>query len=211
MTVMTPALEDDSNPVQPVYFQMSCKIEDATKRIKTLRQLALDLHFDSVSSVFVFEGDDCSIHDADPLEEIKIRSRACLKIGDCYLSVQPEKMTGFIALMPNKQIFCIGLCVYPAKIKVDGHIIETGLRNKAYWANFVQTVVFDHTRKQNVEECVRSHRAVCQVLKQAESDGILDKIVDPTLFWNIENLTVLSSTIRSSARCHASLADSGVH
>jgi hypothetical protein len=211
MTVMTPALEDDSNPVQPVYFQMSCKIEDAAKRIKTLRQLALDLHFDSVSSVFMFKNDDCSTHDYDPLKEIKIRSRACLKIGNCYLSVQPEKMIGFVAQMPNKEIFCIGFCVYPAQVKIDGHLISTGLEGKAYWANFAQTIIFDHSRQENVDECVRSHRAVCQILKQAEKDDILDVVIDPTLFWNLNDLLMLRATIRSSARCHALLADSAVH
>jgi hypothetical protein len=211
MTVMLAAMEDDSAPVQPVYFQMSCKIEDATRRIKALRHLAQDLHFNSVSSMFVFKGDDCAILEDDPLEEIKIRSRACLKIGDCYVSIQPERMVGFVAEMPNKEIFCIGLCVYPAKIKIDDSLIETGLGGKAYWANFVSTVVFDHSREENLEECVRSHRSVNRILKQAEQDGILDKVVDPTLFWELENLALLKSTIHSSARCHASLADTSVH
>lgn len=208
---MNAVIEDNSSPVRPVYFQMSCKSDETDRRIKTLYQLAQESHFESLSSVFVLNGDDCSICSDDPLEEMKIRARASLRIGNDIVSIHPDRIVGFVAQMPNRENFCVGFCLYPKTIVIDGHQISTGLGDRAYWSNFVQTVVFDHSRDENIDECVQSHRCVCRVLKQAEFDGILGVVVDPTLFWNLDELLLLESTIRSALDSHASLADTGVH
>lgn len=203
-------------PVRPIHFELSCHPGEALNCIKQLHALATDCDFISLTEVVTLIGDHCSVlQKHDLFEGLKIRSRHTLMIGpQRAISVEAEKIIGFVGILPNGANFCIGLATYPEIVTLEsGDILATGLAGRASWQGFVQTIRTSECggsphrcvcpMPQNCPQpCVRSHLIVIQILDQAERLGILREILDPAMYWELRDEQRLIKAIQRS-KCAA--------
>lgn len=178
-------ISEYTRSVSPLCFEIVSDTPDAEKHIQKLHQCALDCDFVKVSHIIEMQGEECLIGSQDPYENLKIRSRKTVILPESLVvSLAPTRIIGFQAVLPNRCILTISLSSHP------------GSKEMVY-QGFVQTVISDYLAA-TVQQCVRSHRSVVKILDNAKSTGILRRIIDPTLFWDLRDETHLRDAIARS-------------
>ena len=186
--------------------------KEAGDIVERLRQRALDLPFESVGEIVELTGKDCDYERvdrehpqlwlllqtrqllADPLEPL--RHHAVIPLHIIAFSCQPG---------PGCEQANFGLTRYPGMIEVEGGdgCSDCGIETHWdywSWASFCKTGYACRPEHGGMSNFRRCHSAVLELLRYAQSQGILQHVHDEAGYWdNLQTVAQILGLVPSGA------------
>ncbi|MGE5608784.1 MAG: hypothetical protein ACM359_06000 [Bacillota bacterium] len=88
----------------------------------------------------------------------------------------------------------IGLCRYPKTVGIDGQEISTGL-NGWCWSSFCKTQYASNPACGGIDNFLRCHLGLVQLLDHADELGILGEVKDESGYWEQRDKAALVNEI----------------
>jgi hypothetical protein len=186
---------------------MKLNEETARAAIASLRQRALDLPLEHVGEIVELAGEACEFdpHTAEnPHGWLLLQAGRFVELPDerGYRSVTPERLVAF-STSPGAgcEEANFGLCLYPETISVadpDREGERTQMPTGAAgwcWSSCCKTQYASDPACGGVDNFVRSHLNVVQLLEHARTLGILESVHDESEFWDNRNLEALVGVV----------------
>ena len=170
-----------------------------------LRQRALDLPFAEVGEIIELNGADCDYEQCEreaPHRWLLIQAGRLVEQGHHSWKVKPSHVIAFETLPGDgSEPANIGLCLYPATIKVTDFERPDRKRTVAThlpgwsWSSFCKTQYASNPDCGGVPNFVRCHLSVIALLDHAGQLGILDEVGDEGDFWQKRDVKALAQTV----------------
>jgi len=196
--------------VRPVLFSLESSESAAKGIISQLRQFAMDSDILEVSPLYDLAGSECvpqcqSIAD-DHLRNLKIDAALKLKVGNKALAIFAERIVAFRMSLPNRMIVNVGLAWYPKSVRVPstGETVETLPLGSTGWQSLAYTMRAhcrqcpNHGECSAIDLCLRSHKALIEVLRLADDMGAVHEVIDESGYWNDETNSHLEEFVREA-------------
>lgn len=172
--------------------------DDAVARIDELRRRALDLRFDSVGDVVEFKDEQIASEiDAGDVSNrwLLIQAGDFLEVDELYHDVTPTHVIAF-CVQPGlgSEAANFGLCRFPESIQAGGRDIPTNMPGWR-WSSFCKTQYASNPDHGGVENFLRCHRSIVQLLDAANELGILESVTDEGRYWNDRDARALAETV----------------
>lgn len=184
-----------------IHYAFQCEAatpDDAGRRVHELQRNALDLRFDDVGDVREFEGDDIisGQNDGDMSARwLLIQAGNFLEVDGHYYDVTPTHVIAFSTSPgPGSETANFGLCRFPETITVGGRELPTELSGWC-WSSFCKTQYASNKEYGGVENFLRCHRTIVQLLDRAKEMGILDWVSDESGYWQDRDAAGLAQTV----------------
>jgi hypothetical protein len=136
------------------------------KLVEDMRQISLDLPFESVTDVVDLQGKDAD-YDNQSDEGIRwqlIQALARIEHEGHCISISPEHMIAFeINPGPGSEALNLGLCRYPTKIGFRGEDIKTNLKGWQ-WSSFCKTQYASNPACGGVANFIKCHVSIVTLL-----------------------------------------------
>ncbi len=172
----------------------------ARQLVEALRKRALDLPFAEVGEVVEMTGSrcDCQKYDGNnPLRWLIVQAGQHVEHDSTYYQVKPKHVVAFTTF-PGEgcEDANFGLALYPTAILLPKpgtgrqRMLKTGLRGWC-WGSFCKTQYSSSPEAGGIENFVRCHLSVIQVLDYAKEIGILAKVSDEGVYWESRNVKAL--------------------
>lgn len=189
---------------------------EAKSLLETLRKKAAHLPFEFVGEdIEEFFGEACkdTLPD-DELRWLKIAACRYVKRDDFFHNVHPLHFSAFVTQPgPGCEPAVFGLARYPEAITADGRKLKTRLEGWS-WTGSCKTQYASNPAEGGLENFVKCHLAIIDLLDAAQAMGILKKVVDESDYWNHRDRQKLTETVgqwnRMMAGFTGKLKDSGL-
>lgn len=181
---------------------------DAKALVKSLRERAKDLPFKHVGKLVELVGDECDESTCEPHDArrwLLIQAGHYLMLrDDFHPCVKPDHMLAF-STWPGEgcEPANFGLCKYPAKIEVEDprkpgktRTLATKLRGW-HWASFSKTQYASNPTCGGIENFLRCHVTIVNLLDHAAELGVLDRVTDEGGYWESRDPEALAREIGS--------------
>lgn len=170
----------------------------AKRLVEQLRQKALDLPFKEVGEVVEVSGGDADsdlLNPDDPNRWLLIQAGQNLFRDDKHFRIAPFSVIAF-STSPGDgaEDANFGLATYPKTIEIEGKRCRTNLGNWS-WLSFCKTQYASNPDCGGVENFLRCHRAVVDLLDAADELGILKEVHDEGNFWDNRDADALAAVI----------------
>ena len=150
-----------------------------------MQHKALTLHFETVSDVHHFKGDECNFNNSPNDEWRWLLIQAVEDIEDkedsrrSYM-VTPIEIIAF-RTWPGKgcEPANFGLCRFPSEIEFDKKI-KTNLEKGWRWSSFCKT---QYAMQGGLEHFLKCHLTIIKMLDFAKELGILKRVSDEGGYW----------------------------
>lgn len=142
--------------------------------VEKMRQLALDLPFESVGDVLELDNPDHEKSD-DALRWLLIQSQGSVQLNANTLTcVNPKKLFA-ITVVPGAgcEDMNLGLCSYPREIQVDGRTVKTGLSGYR-WNSFCKTQYASDPECGGLPHFLRCHISCITLLERIAELPMID-------------------------------------
>ncbi len=171
---------------------------DARRIIHRLRETALNLPFAEVDELVEFkdvQADFDMYSPDDPRRWLLIQAMHLLEHGTEYHVVRPSVVIAF-RTWPGSgcEPTNFGLCRYPSEVEVDGQPVPTRCAGWR-WQSFCKTQYASDPECGGIENFLRCHTTVVQLLDEAKRLGILAEVGDESGFWEDRDTKKLVRTI----------------
>lgn len=172
--------------------------DDAHARIYELRRRALDLRFDGVGDIVEFKNEQI-VSEIDVGEVsnrwLLIQAGNFLEVDEHYHDVTPTHVIAFsVRPGPGSEAANFGLCKFPASITVGSREIATNMPGWR-WSSFCKTQYASNPDCGGIENFLRCHRSIVQLLDAANEIGILESVTDEGRYWDDRDATALAHTV----------------
>jgi hypothetical protein len=176
--------------LQPIHYTLTTplnKRQDVRHLVETIRQFALDLPFKEVGEIKEFMGKNTDWQKKDdPDRWLKIQSVGHITEGRDRYMVKPNHIIAFATLPGDGcEPANFGFCQYPTP-KLQGW----------RWHSFCKTQYASDPRCGGVENFVRCHLCVIQLLDFIKQTGLTTiKVVDESDYWDHRDVKKLAQTV----------------
>jgi hypothetical protein len=156
----------------------------ARKQVEAMRQLALDLPFDEVQDIKVFQGDQCDpAHAADEDDKYLLsclRESIEVKQYDEHIDVRPTDIVMFSIIPgPGCEWADIALVRYPATVEYRGRRIRTNLGKNWRHSSFCKTQYANSPDCGGTPNFIRCHIGLVTLLEKMQNiSGVKVNIED---------------------------------
>jgi hypothetical protein len=164
--------------------------------IETLQTEAAQLDFADVGEVQEFQDEACEDGDPDdPHRWLKIQAGRYITRGEDYFTIVPVHIIAFATLPgPGSEAANFGLCRYPETIAAPDEELQTGLSGWS-WSSFCKTQYASNPAEGGLDNFLRCHLAIINLLDEAHRLGILKRVVDEGEFWEKRDPEILAMTV----------------
>lgn len=186
-----------------IHYQLAAPDMDrahAQQIVQRLRYKARDLSFYQVGAIIEYTGADPTSRQAQgdhPDDWLFYESRRTIVIDDYRLRVPPEHAIAF-STMPaaGSEPAYFGLATYPQTIALHDRVGRrpTGLTGWS-WKSFCKTQFASHPDLGGLENFLRGHLALVQLLDHASHLGILRSVDDEGGYWDQRDLAALAGKV----------------
>lgn len=170
----------------------------AKRLVEQLRQKALDLPFKSVSEIVDVRGDDADFDKlgrGDPNLWLLNQATQYIFRGEQPFRIAPTQVIAFSTLPGDgSEQANFGLAVYPKTIEVQGKRLRTNLSNWS-WSSFCKTQYASNPDCGGIENFLRCHRVIVDLLDAAQGLGILKEVHDEGHYWEQRDAQALATEI----------------
>lgn len=137
--------------------------KDVRQLVEAVRQLALDLPFESVSDIIEFTEDDAEPED-ESVRWLRIQSEAHVEANGYHYRISPKHCIAF-STWPGEgcEAANFGFCQYPSFLKVDGKRLATKRKGWS-WSSFCKTQYASDRQLGGVQHFLRCHLGVIKIL-----------------------------------------------
>ncbi|HEX4793655.1 MAG TPA: hypothetical protein VH370_07690 [Humisphaera sp.] len=184
-----------------IHYSLRSDVADAAgarKLIEQLHRRARDLPFGSVGAIADLSGDACDFEQEEHEPEhhwLLIHAVANIQRGDDWISATPTHVIAFsTSPAEGSESANFGLCRYPRTIDHDGTQIETSLDGWT-WASFCKTQYASNPAVGGIENFLRAHLSIIQLLDYAKDIGILHDVTDEGGYWEKRDARALADEI----------------
>jgi len=184
-----------------IHYQLQSDTRSRSKAkqlVEQLRQKALDLPFKSVGEIVDVTGDNANTDNLerdDPNRWLLTQAGDYLVRNNQYFRVEPTQVIAFTTLPGDgSEQANFGLAMYPKTIEVNGKRLRTNLGNWS-WSSFCKTQYASNPDLGGIENFLRCHRAIVDLLDAAEELGILKEVQDEGDFWDNRDPNALAQII----------------
>ena len=159
--------------------------------VEAVRQLALDLPFESVSEIIEFTGDEPESED-NTARWLGIQSEGHVEVGQYHYRVPPKHYIAF-STWPGQgcEAGNFGFCKYPAFITVEGKRIATK-RKGWMWSSFCKTRYASDPSCGGVQHFLRCHLGVIKILAFIKATKLAEvEVSDEGGYWEQRDVKAL--------------------
>ena len=170
----------------------------ARQLVEQLRQKALDLPFKEVGEIVEVNGDTADLDKLDcddPNRWLLIQAGQYVIRDGRHIRITPTQVIAFSTLPGDgSEEANFGLAVYPKTIEVDGKKLRTNLGHWS-WSSFCKTQYASNPDVGGVENFLRCHLAVVELLDAAAEVGILKEVRDEGDYWEKRDIKALAAEV----------------
>lgn len=186
------------------FRSMTRSITEARHLIDQLHERAKELPFQHVGEIAEFVGDDCDFErrpDDDPNRWLLIQARDMVMRPPHWYEVKPKVLIAFIVSVGDGcEPMNVGLARYPSTLTDhSGRTFRTGMTGWR-WHSFCKTEYASRGNHGGVENFVRCHKAVVDLLDHASSLGLLASLTDEADYWERRSLEALARQVQPASQ-----------
>lgn len=167
------------------------KPKEIRQLVEAVRQMALDLPFESVGEIIEFAGDEPESED-DTARWLRIQSESHVEVGQFHYRVPPKHCIAF-STWPGEgcEAANLGFCKYPAYLNVEGKRIAT--RRKGWtWSSFCKTQYASDPQFGGVRHFLRCHLGVIKILDFVKATELANvEVSDEGGYWDQRDVKAL--------------------
>ena len=189
-----------------IHYSLDAPVQSLSQALRLMEQLrnkALDLPFSEVREVVQLTEQECKCYDRDPNDPLRCLLRQAERFvvdGDEYHGVQPDQLVAF-STWPGEgcEQANFGLAVYPKTIEIQDasgkkKTLDTDIEPWS-WQSFCKTEYASDPACWGIENFLRCHLSIINLLDHARTLGILKEVSDEGAYWENRDVRSLAEEV----------------